>query len=121
MIEEEGYVHAPTFSSRGGFPLKGQSEGRVLLNNNDAVLQDGLYRFDAQVMAAGTPTSPLEVVLLDGEGNEIMARRLTVHSASTVMMGTRTISGTPAKIILRSGQVRDVTVPFEFKDLPLKK
>ena len=82
---------------------------------------DGIFRFDTSPPSAlGLETTPLEIVVLDADGKEILSRKITVNSPSTIILGTRTLSKEPAKITLRSGAVREVRVPFEFKDLPVR-
>jgi hypothetical protein len=122
LVADGDFIRTPNFSTRMGLPMRGRSEGRVMAaDGGDAVVMDGMYRFDSAAPSSpGLDSAPLAITVLDGDGNEILTRKITVNSPSTIILATRTSSKEPAKIKLRSGAVREVIVPFEFKDLPVR-
>jgi hypothetical protein len=122
LVADGGFVRTPNIATRSGFSIKGQGEGRVMISGEEAVVLDGMYRFDsAPPNTATLDITPLEITLIGADGKEIMSRNLTVNSPSTMIMGTRNVLKAPITVKLRSGTVREVVVPFEFKDLPVRQ
>ncbi len=64
----------------------------------------------------------IEVVVIDGTGKEVMAVKIPSGSATTTVAGTRAEFKEPLKMIVRRPtQTVEVTMPFEFKDLALRR
>jgi hypothetical protein len=113
-------IHAPSYGKRSVFPVKGVGIGTFDMGNDDVTITDGVIRYDGAGTATGQPGAPLEVDAIDATGRKIMSVQLTINSPCTAISAVQTDYQDPIKLVLRSGSIREATVPFEYKDLPLQ-